>query len=312
MDVDGLFGSRVFNFHTHEDVFALKAAITEGAKTAVVVGCGFHGIDAALGLKEQGLRVTIIERSLRIMPKFSLQCAHAFLKKLCEQDLEVKLGTRIFRAVKDPKESFALTLSSGEQMSADLVIVATGIIPNTSLLESAGAAVGIDGLVRVDDHMRTTLPQVFACGINVSVPVAVSFDRRWVPEPAVIQRTAHVAGHNAACEILAEYDTIKPVTGTAMLTIGDMCFARTGLNEAEARTTFGDENLLVATVFGTAKESLTYQSEICVKLIVNRATGRVVGGEVYGESKVLPSIDLLSVAVLEGFSPERLIDLDRA
>ncbi len=89
-------------------------------------------------------------------------------------------------------------------------------------------------------------------------------------------------------------------------------FARTGLKEHEARMLLGDAQIFSTTVFGSAAESWVYEQEMCVKLIVDKSNNRVVGGEVFGRQGVERRIDLLSVAVLEGWSPDQIIDLDMA
>jgi len=254
----------------------------------------------------------MIETKKRIMPSFSLQFARAIQKKLMHEGLLIKLGVTITEAQHLDDNSMSLRLSNGDVVDTNLVVLCIGIKPMNALLENAGAAVDVDGLIRVDDHMRTTLPNVFACGSAVSVPFAVIGDRRFVPEPAIMQRTAQVAGFNAACDGSTKMDAVKPVCGSFMMPVADTSFARTGLTEQAAREHLSDDNLFVTTVFGTAELSLDYQSEMCVKLIVDRSSRRIVGGEVYGRSGVERSIDLLSVAVLEGFSPERLIDIDLA
>src|SRR5690606_9672167 len=91
-----------------------------------------------------------------------------------------------------------LTLQSGAKVEADLVVVCTGMRPRTRLLAEAGASLNPDGSVRVDAHMQTTLPRVFACGTAVCVPHAVTRAPVWNPNAAISTRTAQVAGRSAA------------------------------------------------------------------------------------------------------------------
>ena len=160
--------------------------------------------------------------------------------------------------------------------------------------------------------MATTLPHVYACGSAVSVPQAITNERMWIPQPAVVLRTAHIAGFNAAIDDQAHWDKLKPFCGTLITEVGDTLFARTGLQEHEARMLLGDAQVFSTTVFGSAAESWVYEQEMCVKLIVDKANNRVIGGEVFGRQGVERRIDLLSVAVLEGWSPDQIIDLDMA
>lgn len=310
--VDGLTGPRVGHFRDFNDVATIQRAMKEGAKTATVVGCGFYGVEAALALKQLGLSVSIIEQKKRIMPSFSMTFAEAIIAKLKEAGIELSLGTHILEAEQKASGGLTLKLENGAVQEADLVIVCIGLSPRTSLLADAGAAVDADGLIRVDDSMATTLPHVYACGSSVSVPIAVTNQRKWMPHPAIVLRTAHIAGINAATTNLNRTERLKPFCGTLIVEIGETSFARTGLSEFEARLALSDDNVFVTTVFGSAEDSFFYQQEMCVRLLVDKAKNRVVGGEVYGQKGVLRTIDLLAVAVSEGWAPDKLIDLDMA
>lgn len=312
LDVPGLTGPRICHFRDLHDVSLIKQALKEGAKTATVVGCGFYGVEAALALKACGLAVRVVEIKKRIMPSFSMNFAEAIVGKLKEQAIGLSLNSSIDEASPIDGGGFSLTLHSGEQFETDLVVVCTGISPRTSLLADAGAALDADGLIRVDDNMATTLPNVYACGSAVSVPMAVSNHKKWMPHPTIVLRTAHIAGFNAAIGDIGHKDRLKPFCGTLVTEIGDTSFARTGLPEHEARLLLGDKNILVATVYGSAADSFVYQQEMCVRLLVDRAKNRVVGGEVFAKKGVERTIDLLSVAVCEAWAPDKLIDLDMA
>lgn len=314
LHVDNLIGPRVTHFRNLIDVGLIKKAMSEGAQKALIVGCGFYGVEAALALKAAGLDVTVIEKKKRVMPYFSMTFAEAILAKLREQNITIKLGTELVsaQAQENQNSSFDLELSNHEQISADLIVVCIGISPRTSLLAEAGAALDPEGLIRVDDHMATTLPNVYACGSAVSVPQAITNERIWIPQPAVVLRTAHIAGFNAASDDQAYWDRLKPFCGTLITEVGDTLFARTGLKEHEARMLLGDAQVFSTTVFGSAAEAWVYEQEMCVKLIVDKSNNRVVGGEVFGRQGVERRIDLLSVAVLEGWSPEQIINLDMA
>lgn len=310
--IDGLSGPRVCHFRDMHDLTLISQALKEGIKTATVVGCGFYGVEAALALRACGLEVKIIEQKKRIMPSFSMTFAEAIVGKIKEQGIELRLNSSIVDARAIEGGGFSLTLHDGKNLATDLVVVCTGISPRTSLLADAGAALDADGLIRVDDHMATTLPDVYACGSAVSVPMAVSNQRKWMPHPTIVLRTAHIAGFNAAITDATHRDRLKSFCGTLVTEIGDTSFARTGLSEHEARLLLGDDNILATTVYGSAADSFVYQQEMCVRLLVDRVKNRVVGGEVFAKVGVERPIDLLSVAVSEGWAPDKLIDIDMA
>ncbi|MCA9508838.1 MAG: FAD-dependent oxidoreductase [Myxococcales bacterium] len=310
--VPGFDGERICHFRDFRDISLIKEAIKEGAKTATVVGCGFYGVEAALTLKELGFNVRIIEQRKRIMQSFSLAFSQSIVDHLKQAGIEILLGAQIKDAETQADNSLKLRLESNEIIESDLVVVCIGLTPRTSLLVNAGAALDPDGLIRVDDSMATTLPNVYACGSSVSVPMVVTHQRKWVPHPAIVLRTAHIAGFNAAINDPALIDHLKPFCGTLYTKIHETSFARTGLSEQEARSFFREDNTFVTTVFGSAEDSFLCQQEMCVRLLVDKNKGCIIGGEVYGQKGVDRTIDLISVAVSEAWAPEKLVDLDMA
>lgn len=311
LDVPGLFGPRVVNFRTQKDIHLIKQALKEGVKKALVVGAGYYGLEAALSLKQAGLAVTIIEAKRRIMSRYSLPFAQAMQKQLMKENIDIRLDTTIVEA-NERQGIFNVLLSSGDVLDCDLVVVSIGIEPRISLLMDVGAALNYDGLIRVDDHLLTSLPNVYACGSAISVPYAVSGERKWILEPATIMRTAQLAGHNAAVDNESKMERLGSFCGTLITKINDRFFARTGLNESEARTVLGDENVIITTVFDSIDEARHNEPRMCIKLIVDRSKERIVGGEVFGFSGVKRRIDLLTAAVLESWSPKQLANLDMA
>jgi rhodanese-related sulfurtransferase len=151
--------------------------------------------------------------------------------------------------------------------------------------------------------MASSLPDIYACGSAVNIIQALSNERIWMPEPAIISRSANIAGFNAACDNPHDYEKVKPFCGTLVIQIGNNSFARTGLQDHQARMLFGDDNVLTTTVF---------KHSTCVKLLVNKAHNIIIGGEVFGKNGILRRIDLIAIAVREGWSCEHLIDVDMA
>lgn len=317
--IPGLEGPGVTGFRTADDLAAIRAAIDAGAKRAAVLGCGPFGLDAADGLRAAGLEVHVIEKADRILPSLSLLGARAAARRLAELGVKLHLKDEVTAAKRvagKAKRSaggagtIALSLRSGETLEVDLVVVATGLRPSTSLLSDAGASLNADGSVRTNPDMQTTLPGVYACGTAVSVLHAVTRTQLWIPQAAIAARTAQIAGRNAAAG--AAKETLPPLAGSALYVVGDQRFARTGLSETEARAALGDERVVVITIHGYAGEPWIGGDAMCVRLVVDRNKNAVVGGEVWGIEGVPRRIDLLSAAIEGGWSPTRIADLDMA
>ena len=300
--------SGVVGFRTLDDLNLIKEAIARGAKTAVVIGCGPYGVDAAVGLQHAGLQVTAIDRQERVLRSLSLLAARAAPRARATEGVTLKLGRKIERVDVDGSKR-TLHLDDGTVVNADIVVVTTGLQPRTGFLADAGAALNADGSVRVNERMETTLPGVFACGTAVSVTHAVTRAPLWLPQAAIATRTAQIAGHNAAAPT-AKPETLSPMAGSALYLIGEQRFARTGLSEADARSFFGDDRVFVITVYGYSGEPWIGGDPMCVRLVVDRKDAVVVGGEVLGREGVPRRIDALAQAVGDGWSPAHVADLE--
>lgn len=322
-EIDGLAGEGCMSFRNLDDLQAIRSAIKGGAKSAAVIGCGAFGLEAIEGLRAAGLTVHVIEQKKRVLPGFSRYAAAAAARALREGNVQLHLGTNVERATPNGEQGRTLQLDDGTKIDVDLVVVSTGMRPRTQLLADAGASLNFDGSVRTDPYMQTTLPNVYACGTAVSVPHAVTRAHLWVPQSAIIDHTAQIAGRNSAVDAKrgpkAAKERLQPVAGTTMHEVGGVWFARTGLSEAAAREAFTDgeseialERIHVSTVHSWTGEAWLGGKEICVRIVVDRERDVVVGGEAWGRDGVARRIDILAAAVLGEWSPRRIADLDVA
>jgi tRNA 2-thiouridine synthesizing protein A len=227
--------------------------------------------------------------------------------KLKQEGIAVISNDSIKRA-QQCADGLSLVTSKEQMILADVVINAQRLQPYTSLLADAGCALDPDGLVRVDDHLATTLPRVFACGYAIKVPLVRTFERKWLLSSTAWQKTALIAGKNAACS--DNWASLNAVSATAMLAVGKTVFARTGLNDEEARRNYGDDNLVVITVYDQGSSAKEAQQSFCVRLLFEASSRELIGGEIFGDDDVIGYISLLSHAVREGFTPECLLDVE--
>ncbi|MGB9723688.1 MAG: NAD(P)/FAD-dependent oxidoreductase [Chloroflexia bacterium] len=161
----------IYNFKSLRAAEALVEKVREGtAKSALIVGAGFIGMEIALLLREMGLKVTQVEMTDRVMPRMlDAETAEIALGIMQERGIEVRLNTKA-RAFLGEERAEAVELESGEVLTADLLIAATGVKPNIEFLEGSGIETRWG--VLVDDHLRTNLPDIYAAG-----DVAETIDR---------------------------------------------------------------------------------------------------------------------------------------
>ena len=218
----------------------LRQLIDEGAKKAVVLGCGPYGVEALAGLQGANLDVEIVEKASRILPQFSLPAAHAAARMVRESGARLHLGVEVERAELIGESGRRLYLSNGETIEADIVVVCIGMKPQSQLLSEAGASIHATGAVRVDASMETTLPRVFACGTAVLVPHAVTRGLWWfsqVPSQKELLRLLVMR------QWLAMEKEEIVGGGNCRVTGGDYWIGRTGLTDETARRHLGEDRI---------------------------------------------------------------------
>ena len=148
---------------SRRDTDALKAALAEGARRVVVIGAGYIGLEAAAVLRKLGCEVTVIEQLDRVLARVAGQeISDFYAAEHRAQGVDLRLGTGVERIEGDGTRATGVTLSTGETIACDLVIVGIGIVPSVGPLIAAGAA-GSNG-VDVDSFCRTSLDDIFAIG----------------------------------------------------------------------------------------------------------------------------------------------------
>ncbi len=186
-DTRGIAGAEqphVFTLHTIEDAERIRRFVREKQpKTALVVGAGYIGVEAADALRRNGLRVTVAEGSPHALLRHDAAVTAAVKKQLEQHGVELRTGTSI-RSVDD--------------IPADIVVISGGMRPNTELAAEAGVEIGRTGAIRTDDRMETNLRGVYAAGDCAEVNDLVSGRPTYIPLGTTANKCGRVAGANAA------------------------------------------------------------------------------------------------------------------
>ncbi len=215
----------VYNFKSLSAAEELVRQVREGrAHSALIVGAGFIGVEIALLLRDLGLTVTQVEMTDRVMPRMlDAETAEIALAVMRGRGIDVRLNTKALAFLGEPRAE-AVALESGEVLTADLLIAATGVKPNIEFLEGSGIETRWG--VLVDNHLRTNVPDVYAAG-----DVAETIDRvtgeRYVHAifPNVVAQGRVVAynllGWDVAYEGADNMNSLKHL-GLPIIAVGEM------------------------------------------------------------------------------------------
>ena len=314
--VPGLDERRVFTIRSLDEAIGLRRLLVSGTvHRAVVVGAGYVGLETAEALVCAGVDVDVVEALPRVLGTVDEPIA-ALAEAEVARHTRLRLGARL-NAVRtnDPAQLEAADQGSGpaggltavvdgEEIPADLVVIAVGVRPATDLLIQAGAGHLPDGSVVVDAGMRTSLPGVFAAGDAVALPHLVLGHPAWVPLGPAANKTGRVAGTVAA----GGTASFRGVVGTAVVKVFDLEVARTGLGLAEAQAAGLDA---VATDEVSRSRAKYYPggSPLHVRLVHTR-DGRLLGGQLAGREGAAKRVDVLATALHAGFTVDDVAALD--
>ncbi|GAN82188.1 FAD dependent pyridine nucleotide-disulfide oxidoreductase [Acidocella aminolytica 101 = DSM 11237] len=164
LDVPGAELSGVYYLRSKADCTAVKVEITGGAKHAVVVGAGFQGMEIAMTLLELGLEVTIIEQRDLVLAHVESSHVSDYFRKHAEELGATFLFSENITAIHGTGRITEIETSSGKHVPCDLLMVNVGATPVTSFLADSGIELTETGHIAVDDHLQTSLPDVYAAG----------------------------------------------------------------------------------------------------------------------------------------------------
>jgi NADPH-dependent 2,4-dienoyl-CoA reductase/sulfur reductase-like enzyme/rhodanese-related sulfurtransferase len=288
-----------------EDAELLKAAAISGA-AACIVGGGLIGLETAEALQQKGMRVTLIEMRDQLLPGvLDPEIAFIVEKQLKQQGVTVLTGCTVTGF---GGEAAVEKVFIGErELLADLVVLAPGVTPNVELARGAGLVVGVTGAVAVDAMLRTSDPDIYACGDCCETTHLVTGKKVHIPLGSTANKQGRVAGINAA----GGEATFAGVIGTSILRAFQINVGKTGLSEAEARAHGYD----VETVISPAPDRAHFfpgAKPIVLKLIADRKTGRILGLQAAGEGDVDKRLDAAATAITFRATAEQMSQLDLA
>jgi len=299
-DLPGIELDMVHGVQTLSDAAALlQYAEKSACRNVVVIGGGYIGLELAEAFVERRARVTVVEARHHVMGTLDGDMAAPIEDAMRKLGIDVRVDTAV--------TGFAdqIVQTADGPILADLVVLGLGVAPNSALAADAGVDLGVRGAVAVDRRQRTSVEGVWAAGDCTQSFHLVSGQPVHIALGTVANKQGRVAGIN----IGGGYATFPGVLGTAVTRVCSTEIARTGLNEQEASAA-GFE-FVVGRIDGTTSASYFPDAQpITVKLLAERRTGRVLGGQIVGGTGAGKRIDVVATAITAGMDVQQVVDLD--
>jgi NADPH-dependent 2,4-dienoyl-CoA reductase/sulfur reductase-like enzyme/rhodanese-related sulfurtransferase len=283
------------------DADAIKSAISQtNAKTAAILGGGFIGIELAENLRHLGIEVTIIQRSKQILPQFDIEIIEVLQKRLEENGIKLKLNSTAVRIGEDQVE-----LSSGENIAADLVFSAAGVIPDNQLAQAAGLGLGPTGGLKVNQHQQTSDPDIFAAGDAVEKLGQLTGLETLIPLANLANRHGRLIADAIAGKPAHAHDSL----GTAIIGAFGMAAAMTGLTEASAKKNNIDYQAIHLHP-GSHAGYYPGAKRLSLKVLFDPYNGKLLGAQAIGEDGADKRIDVIATAIYGNLTIDDLMNLE--
>lgn len=298
--IKGVQQNHVFSLRNIRNMYQIDNFIkTNKPKSAVVVGTGFIGLELAENMTHLGICVTMVEKMNQVSPGLDIDMAIYVENHLKENGVIVKKNANVVEIDKNN-----VLLEDGTAIKGELVIIATGVKPNTKLAKECGIELGRFGGITVNNKMETSIKDIYACGDSIEQFHVISGKPTYRPLGSTANKTGRIAGNNATGGNM----TFKGVLGTAIYKVFDLAVAQTGYTEKEALNE-GYEIIISHNIKPNKPEYLGGK-ELIIKTIADKSDGRILGAQIIGPQGVDRRIDVFATAITFKATAENLMDLD--
>jgi NADPH-dependent 2,4-dienoyl-CoA reductase/sulfur reductase-like enzyme/rhodanese-related sulfurtransferase len=296
----------VFTLRNLQDSDAIKECVDRGVKQAVLLGGGFISLELAENFVRRGISTTVVEKSQQILTPFDQEMTTPIVQELASKGVTLLLGQSA-ESLEQTADGLVVCLNSGQRLSAQLVVFGVGVSPENKLAVDAGLEVGPRGGIRVNDHLQTSDPDIFAVGDAIEVKDVVSGDSIQVPLAGPANRQGRIAADNCFGRAIR----YRGVQGTAIVGVFDKTAAMTGASETVLRRA----NRPFRKVYVHPTHHAGYfpgAESMALKLLFDSTTGRILGAQAVGGAGVDKRIDVLAVAIQAGMTVFDLEEMELA
>jgi NADPH-dependent 2,4-dienoyl-CoA reductase/sulfur reductase-like enzyme/peroxiredoxin family protein/TusA-related sulfurtransferase/rhodanese-related sulfurtransferase len=306
--MDGIDLPGIYTLRNMQDMDRIKEAASS-AKSALIIGAGFIGLEMAEQLIHLEKKVTLVELVEQVLPQMDAEMVRAVEQELMDNGVQLRLGDGISGFSKSAEGAINAQLNSGQSISADMVILSIGVRPENQLAKDAGLELGARGHIKANAYMQTSDANIYAVGDASETldPILGG------PTAIALGGLANRQGRTAADHIILG-DQAKPYPGsigTSIVRVFDVAAGVTGHSEKRLKQMEVDYEKTIVTDFNHASY-FPGATHLTVKLLWEKSTGCILGGQVNGIDGVDKRLDVLATAIKGKLTVDELEHLELA
>ncbi|MGL5694902.1 MAG: CoA-disulfide reductase [Peptostreptococcaceae bacterium] len=295
----------VSTLKTMEDGIKVKEMLQkEDVKDVVIIGAGFIGLEAVEAAKKLGKNVTVIQSSNRVLNQvFDKEITDILEEEIKSHGVNLHLEELALEFVGEKRVEKVIT-NKGE-IKADLVIIATGVKPNTEFIKDIGINMLGNGAIVVDEYGKTSIEDIYSAGDCATIKNIITNEDMYVPLATGANKLGRIVGENLA----GENNTFQGSLASSCIKVMDMEAASTGLTEEKARSL----GINYKAKFISDFNQTSYypgRNKIYVKLVYDANTKVILGGQVTGFKDSVQRANVLATAIFSKMTTTQLGMLD--
>lgn len=306
-DFEGVDLPGVHSLRTLEDVDRIRGLVDRGATDAVVVGAGFIGLEVVENLVGRGVATHLVQKSDQVLGTLDREMTQPIVWKLKSQGVDLHLNTTVSKVELTPERRLKVTLTSGDTLETDLVLLGIGVRPENQLAAEAGLKIGVRGGIVTNENMQTSDPDIYAVGDVVETEDFVLQSRTNIPLAGPANRQGRIAADHA----LGRDAKYRGTQGTSIVKIFDCVAGCTGATERSLKNSNVDyEKIYVH----PANHAGYYPGAegMSLKLLFEKPSGKVLGAQIVGGDGVDKRIDVIAMAIQAGLTVFDLEEVELA
>lgn len=268
-----------------------------------IIGMGYIGLEMCEAFSSRGISVAMIKPGPDLLPWMPKELAATIQQELEAHQVRIDTGNTVL-GIEPANDRLKILATTGEH-TADLVLVAVGVQPNSELAAGAGLALGPAKAVAVDRGLRTSDQTIFAAGDCADAYHVVTGEKTWIP----LALRANRAGWAVADQVCGNTIELPGVVGTAVFKVFDLEVARTGLHTKEALKA-GFEPAAVTITTRSRAHAHPGSTSIQVHMVADKKSGRLLGAQMVGKEGAAHRINAAAVALHARMTVSQFLQCD--